>query len=327
MPLEMTEDAARESLRRAITVSLGVAQPVRAEVLDDCLEWLRRPGNHLVTLEDPRYPPLLREIPVPPPALFARGRLELLQSEAIAIVGSRNATPRGAQDAREFARELSGRGLCIVSGLARGIDAAAHAGGLEGQGSSIAVLGTGPERLYPPSNAALARELLVKGCIVTEFPVGTAPLARNFPQRNRVISGIARGVLVVEAAPRSGSLVTARIAAQQNREVFAVPGSIHATLSKGCHELIREGAKLVEDCEHVLQELPSWRDRQRPPRDRGIPAPTDPFLASMGFAPVTLDAVSELSGLDAASSAARLVRLELAGLVKRLAGGLYQRSR
>lgn len=329
MPLEMPEDATRGWLRRAIGSCVERASPIREDAVEACLAWARGEGHHVVTIDDPRYPPLLREIADPPAVLFARGRLELLQAEAIAIVGSRNATPRGLQDAREFAEGLSRLGLCVVSGMARGIDAAAHAGGLAGEGSSIAVLGTGPDQVYPRGNAALERQLASRGCIVTEFPVGTPPLPHHFPRRNRVISGICRGVLVIEAASRSGSLVTARIAAQQGRDVFALPGSIHATLSKGCHELIRDGAKLVEHIEHVVEDCSAWRGRVKlegKARDEP-PTASDPLLDAIGFAPVTLDAVARLSGLDAAASAARLVRLELLGLVRRLAGGLYQRSR
>lgn len=329
MPLEMPETTARDWLRRAIAASLGLSAPVRPEAVDACLDWSRDAAHYLLTLEDPRYPALLREIPDPPQLLFARGRLELLQAEAVAIVGSRNATPRGLQDARDFAGELSRLGLCVVSGLARGIDAAAHAGALAFEGSSIAVLGTGPERIYPAANAKLARELAATGCIVTEFPVGTTPLARNFPQRNRIISGLARGVLVVEAAPRSGSLVTAHVAADQGREVFALPGSIHATLSKGCHELIREGAKLVDDAEHVLEEIPMWRSLGRTPRNEPSSErrAADSVLDAMGFAPVSVDTVAGLTGLELPACTERLVILELEGQVRRLAGGLFQRSR
>ena len=329
MPLEMPEDLAREWIARAITTSLRILEPPRPEAIEQCLAWARGDGHHLVALDDPRYPPLLREIADPPAVLFARGRLELLQAESIAIVGSRNATPRGLQDAREFAHDLASRGLAVVSGMARGIDAAAHAGGLAGEGSSIAVLGTGPDRIYPADNAALARELAARGCVVTEFPVGTEPFPHNFPQRNRIISGIARAVLVVEAAPKSGSLGTAYAATKQGRDVFALPGSIHSTLSKGCHQLLRDGAILVTEAEHVVSDLAVWQRFRRSP----VPAaktdapPSDPLLDAMGFAPVTLDTVAGLSGLDAAASAARLVRLELQGLVTRLAGGLYQRSR
>jgi DNA processing protein len=329
MPLEMPETAARDWVRSAIATSLNLCVPVRAEAVDACLEWARDPAHHLLVEEDPRYPALLREIPDPPVLLFAKGRLELLQAEAIAIVGSRNATPRGLQDARDFAGEFSRRGLCVVSGLARGIDAAAHTGALAFAGSSIAVLGTGPDRIYPAGNAKLARELAATGCIVTEFPVGTTPMARNFPQRNRIISGLARGVLVVEAAPRSGSLVTAHVAASQGREVFALPGSIHATLSKGCHQLIREGAKLVEDAEHVIEEIPAWHGLGGLSRDEPSPEArcADSLLDAMGFAPVSVDTVAGLTGLEASTCIERLVILELEGHVRRLAGGLFQRSR
>src|SRR6185436_376554 len=198
-------------------------------------------------------------IPDPPPLLYCRGRTELLERPALALVGSRNASAQGASNAERFARSFSNAGLPIVSGLAQGIDAAAHRGGLSGPGSTIAVLGTGVDLIYPQANAALAAEIAAGGLLLSEFPLGTKALAHNFPRRNRLISGLAQGCLVVEAALASGSLITARAAAEQGREVFAVPGSIHSPLSKGCHALIKSGAKLAESAEDVLSELSAFR--------------------------------------------------------------------
>ena len=319
MPLEFTEEEVRQALRE-------LAPTADERTMERCLAWIAKPRNHFIVRSEARYPPLLRELTAPPAALFARGRLELLQGECFAIVGSRNATPQGKRDATEFASHLSMRGLCIVSGLALGIDAAAHRGALSQAGSSIAVLGTGPDLLYPKANAALAAQLAEEGCIVTEFPVGVAPHPGNFPQRNRLISGLSRGVLVVEAALKSGSLITAYEASRQNREVFAIPGSIHATLAKGCHALIRDGAKLVESAEHILEEFPRWRQAGH---EGAVPVAErrrrDAFLEAIGFAPVSVDQVVGLTGLAAADSTARLAMLEIEGRVTRLAGGLYQR--
>lgn len=322
MPLESTQEVTRHWLR------LQLPRPTDEALLERCLGWIEAPGHHFVTQDDPRYPPLLMQIADPPPALFVRGRAELLRAESLAIVGSRNATPVGRRDAFEFAAELSRRGICIASGLALGIDAAAHRGGLAGPGSSIAVLGTGPDVAYPAQNAALTEELAERGCVVTEFPVGAQPIPWNFPRRNRLISGLARGVLVVEAALKSGSLVTAYEASRQNREVFALPGSIHATLSKGCHALLRDGAKLVENVEHIVEEIAHWPRPQAPAGESRTVRHGEgsAFLESIGFAPVSIDAVVRLTGLDARESASRLAHLELEGRVARLAGGLYQRK-
>src|SRR3990172_11731833 len=219
------------------------------------LDWAAEQGNHVVTLSDPAYPKTLLYISDPPPLLYARGRLELLNRAALAIVGSRNATAQGALNAEAFAKALSDAGLTIVSGLALGIDAAAHRGGLAGASSTIAVLGTGMDIVYPRRNAQLAAEIGARGLLLSEFPLGTSAVTHNFPRRNRLISGLSRGCLVVEAALASGSLITARAAAEQGREVFAVPGSIHSPLSRGCHALIKSGAKLVESAQDLLQEL------------------------------------------------------------------------
>jgi DNA processing protein len=264
----------------------------------------------------------LLQIASPPCAFYAEGRVELLNAPAFAIVGSRNATPRGERDAFEFARALSARGIAISSGLAVGIDAQAHRGGLAEGGSTIAVMGTGPDRVYPPPNAALSREIASRGCLVSEFPAGMPPLERNFPRRNRLISGLALGVLVVEAAYPSGSLGTAHAALEQNRDVFAIPGSIHSPLSKGCHWLIKQGAKLVDCADDILQELGIEAPRER----AAGPAEGDEVMAAMGFGPATMDEIAQRSGLDAATLAARLSWLEVAGRVRALAGGWFQRA-
>lgn len=302
-------------------VARALAQGPEPDLLERTLAWLAQPGHHLVSLADADYPRALLEEGSPPCVLYANGRRELLNGPSLAIVGSRNATPQGLRDAEAFAQALSDAGLCIVSGLALGIDAAAHRGGLKGRSSSVAVMGTGPDRVYPASNRALARQLAQEGCLLTEFPVGTPASAGNFPRRNRLISGLSRGVLVVEAALRSGSLITARLAAEQGRDVFAVPGSIHSALSKGCHELIRQGAKLVESAQDVLVELGLAATREgEPPRGSG-----HPLLEQMGFAPVSIDQLAERTGLGAASLAAQLSQLEVEGRVQALAGGWFQR--
>src|SRR5688572_567932 len=303
---------------------LAHGPPSRA--LDQALAWLQSPGHHLVTWGDACYPKLLLEIANPPCVLYARGRIELLDKPALAIVGSRNATAQGARDAETFAEALSGAGLTIVSGLALGIDAAAHRGGLRGPGSSIAVVGTGADRVYPLRNKGLADDLAARGLIVSEFPLGTPALRENFPRRNRLISGLSRGVLVVEAAPQSGSLITARFAAEQGREVFAIPGSIHSPLSKGCHRLIREGAKLVEHADDIHEEL-GWPGVAPQRAERRIDADEapDPMLDEMGHAPVSIDELAQRTGRTAGAISARLSILELRGAVSALAGGLFQR--
>jgi DNA processing protein len=295
------------------------------------LRWLESDGNRLITLADAAYPAGLVEIADPPLVLYARGRAELLQRSALAIVGSRNATPGGMADAASFAEALSNAGLTIVSGLALGIDTAAHEGGLAGASSSIAVLGTGVDRIYPARNRDLAHRLSVDGLIISEFPLATPAMAQNFPRRNRVISGLARGCLVVEAALRSGSLITARQALEQGREVFAIPGSIHSPLAKGCHRLIKEGAKLVESAQDVLEELNLPPDNRvgALQKDAG-PGPdpdTHALLAAMAYHPIDLDLVCARTGLTPDAASAMLLRLELDGFVCRLAGGMYQRIR
>jgi DNA processing protein len=290
------------------------------------LAWLELPGNALVTLADATYPRLLLEIADPPPLLYARGRVELLQRAALAVVGSRNATAQGAANAESFAKALSASGLTIVSGLALGIDAAAHRGGLSGPGSTIAVLGTGIDVTYPRGNAALAGEIAERGLLVSEFPLGTGALASNFPRRNRLISGVAQGTLVVEAALASGSLITARSAAEQGREVFAIPGSIHSPVSKGCHALIKSGAKLVEAAEDVLAELGGFRASGSASTVQPMPGTENAgLLQHMGHDPVDIDALCVRAGMSAEQVSSELLRLELAGRVAALPGGLFQR--
>jgi DNA processing protein len=223
--------------------------------LDAVIAWSELPGNHVVTLDDPAYPPALLTMPDPPPLLYIKGRLDLLHTRAVALVGSRSATPQGVEDAERFSRELSQAGVTIVSGLALGIDGAAHRGGLEGIGGTVAVIGTGADLVYPSAHHALARQIAAQGAILSEWPLGTPARAANFPQRNRLIAGLVSGVVIVEAAMRSGSLITARLANEMGRDIFALPGSIHAPLSRGCHRIIKQGAKLVETPDEVLEEL------------------------------------------------------------------------
>jgi DNA processing protein len=297
-----------------------------AQSVERALAWAAQPGNSVVTLADDAYPRLLLEIADPPALLYARGRTELLSRAALAIVGSRNASQQGEANAEAFAKALSNAGLTIVSGLALGIDAAAHRGGLGGAGSTIAVLGTGIDVVYPSRNAALADEIAERGLLVSEFALGTAPAAQNFPRRNRLISGLARGCLVVEAALASGSLITARAAAEQGREVFALPGSIHSPLAKGCHALIKSGAKLVESAEDVLAELSGFRPNASASTTKAPPATPDAgLLAHMGHDPVDVDSLCSRAGMSAEQVSSELLRLELDGRVAALPGGLYQR--
>lgn len=291
--------------------------------LDD---WLNASADHhLLTLGDERYPAPLLQTADPPLLLHVQGQLAILaHPHKLAVVGSRNPTPQGAANARQFARSLAESGLCIVSGLALGVDAAAHTGALDGDGPTIAVVGTGLDTVYPPRNEALAQRIAAQGAIVSEYLLGTPPLAAHFPQRNRIISGLSLGTLVVEAAVRSGSLITARLAAEQGREVFAIPGSIHAPQSRGCHALIRQGAKLVESAQDVLEDLRLDAGAATLSAPLAAEAP-DSLLSAMGFDPVGFDALQARTGLATAALQARLLELELDGHVARLPGGLLQR--
>lgn len=290
--------------------------------------WAAQPDNHILTLADAAYPQALLTAADPPVLLYAKGDIALLNRPALAIVGSRNATKQGEANAAAFAQALAGAGLTIVSGLAAGIDAAAHRGALKETAATIAVVGTGCDRIYPARNEALAREIAEKGVIVSEFPVGTPPLAANFPRRNRVIAGLARGCLVVEAAQQSGSLITARLSAEAGREVFAIPGSIHSPQSKGCHAPIKQGAKLVEAARDILEEL-RWEKIVNPATITNMaPVPeaeTDPVLVGLGRDPCDLDTLIERTGLGVDALLARLLPLELDGRIAQLPGGRYQR--
>jgi len=323
--------------RAAIAQVIGAALADRLLDTDSresqaaALAWAREPGNTILCLGDAAYPPTLLDIHDPPPLLYVKGDAGLLASPSLAIVGARSATPQGLANAAAFARSLSRAGLAIVSGLALGIDAAAHEGALDGAGGTVAVIGTGADRIYPARNQALARRIAEAGVIVSEFPLGTPPAAHNFPRRNRLIAGLAQGVLVVEAAVDSGSLITARLAAEQGREVFAIPGSIHSPLSRGCHRLLRDGAKLVETAEDILEELPPRRRHDAAQQPEALPdaASSDSgasrVLTALGHDPVDGDTLALRCGLTADALYAILLPMELDGQVARLPGGRFQR--
>lgn len=291
------------------------------------LTWLGEANNHVVTLADADYPRLLLQTADPPPLLYVKGRLELLNQPSLAIVGSRNATAQGTENAADFARALSEAGITIVSGLALGVDAAAHRGGLAGSGSSFALVGTGLDVVYPARNKALAHALAAKGALVSEFPLGTPPLASNFPRRNRLISGMSLGCLVVEAALQSGSLITARFANEQGREVFALPGSIHSPLAKGCHALIKQGAKLVDDANDILEELKLATGTSQARVTPEMDSDQSRLLELLGFEPCGLDVLCARASQGADVVSGLLLKLELLGLVESLPGGRYQRVR
>ena len=299
-----------------------LARPIDPERHRATLDWLASDGNHFIPLTDPRYPESLRALPGSPPWLYVKGDPAWLARPALAIVGSRNATPQGRRDAEAFARTLAEAGLTIVSGMAEGIDAAAHEGGLAG-GGSVAVVGTGLDRVYPAKNRDLAHRIATGGALVSEFSLGTPPRPGHFPRRNRIISGLSLGVLVVEAALDSGSLITARLAGEQGREVFALPGSIHTPLSKGCHRLIKEGAKLVESAADILEEL-RWQWTPPGPGPTADPA-AEGLLLHLGAEPMSMDLLAARTGLTVENLSAMLLALELEGRVAMLPGGLYQR--
>ncbi len=306
------------------------------EIAVDLCAWLARPGCHRIAAGEPGYPVQLRAIPDPPPVLFVQGDPALLALPQVAIVGSRSPTPAGRETAFAFACRLADAGLVITSGLATGIDAAAHRGALARGGRTVAVCGTGLDRIYPARHAALAGEIAVAGALVSEFPPGTPALPHHFPRRNRLISGLSLGVLVVEARHRSGSLITARLAAEQGREVFAIPGSIHNPLACGCHRLIRDGARLVESPAEVLDGLQGDLFKAlvpgptQPPAPAGFSAgPLDSdskiLLNACGFGPVDVDVLVERTGFSAAAVTSMLLLLELRGEVESFAGGMYCR--
>ena len=315
-------DSSSTELRRHVTAELAtaIADGGNRDAAERALTWLQDSANHVVALGDPDYPQLLLQIPDPPPLLYLKGDRNMLNRFALAIVGSRNASAQGAANAEEFAR-----GMTIVSGLALGVDAAAHRGGLAGLSSSIAVVGTGLDIVYPARNRALAHALAERGAIVSEFPLGTPALATNFPRRNRLISGISRGCLVIEAALQSGSLITARLANEQGREVFALPGSIHSPLAKGCHKLIKQGAKLVDDAGDILEEFAFARSTTTATATEAPSAAAASLLTSIGYDPCDFDTLVARSSLAADALAALLLELELSGLIEKLPGNLYQR--
>jgi DNA processing protein len=314
----------------------ALLEPLAPERLEAAAAWLAQPGRHLVTWLDADYPRLLREIADPPVLLYVHGNRSLLSSIQLAVVGSRNPTPAGRENAQAFARTLASGGLTITSGLALGIDGAAHRGALEAGGATIAVTGTGLDRVYPPRHRELAHDIAARGALVSEFPLGTPPRAENFPVRNRIISGLSLGVLVVEAAEKSGSLITARLSTEQGREVFAIPGSIHSPLARGCHKLIRQGAKLVETAQDVIEELgalATFAAPRLPANDIDAASTCAVELAEshsrildcLGHDPATVDALVERSGLTAQAVSSILSELELRGLVAIQGGGRYVR--
>ena len=347
--------ALRQVVSEKQALAVGQEPDGLATLLQTTWDWLQADGDGaspessrtILTLADPRYPAALLATEDPPLVLYLMGAAHVLGprrpdaplaiDQGIAVVGSRNPTPQGASNARAFARTLAGNDLCIVSGLALGIDGAAHEGALEGGTTvdglpvTIAVVGTGLDRVYPRRHHDLARRIAGRGLLISEYPIGTPPLAANFPRRNRIIAALSQGTLVVEAALQSGSLITARLAVEQGKEVFAIPGSIHAPQSRGCHALIRQGAKLVESAQDVLEELkiaprstghPDPGGKDTPDRAEGT---EDPLLQALGFDPVSLDALQARTGIETAHLQAQLMALELADKVARLPGGLFQR--
>ena len=345
-------DAVRGLLRQKQALrDWGRDNPLALKAVEAALNWEAQPDCRLMLLSDEDFPLMLTEGITPPPVLFLRGNTALLQRPAVAVVGSRHATPQALRIARDFGEAISEQEIAVVSGMAAGIDAAAHQGALAGAGGTIAVWGTGIDRIYPPANKNLAYQIAERGLIVSEFPLDTRPLAGNFPRRNRIIAALAQAVLVVEAAPESGSLITAKLAAEMGREVMAVPGSIDNPHSKGCHKLIKEGAKLVECLDDILQECPqllqkapvssysiykernesSAADATEPLQTAERPSETmdesgkDELLAAMGYDPVHPDSLAQSLGLPAADVYARLLELELDGQIAAMTGGRYQR--
>ncbi|HEY6019573.1 MAG TPA: DNA-processing protein DprA [Candidatus Paceibacterota bacterium] len=305
-------------------VAKEISRGIKQEAVEQVFEWLDDPSNDIVTIADTDYPQSLLNTADPPLLLYLKGRRELLNNPSLAVVGSRNATAQGMRNAESFSEAAGHAGLCIVSGLAHGIDTAAHGGGLRAGASSIAVVGTGLDKVYPAANRNLAHELGRRGALVSEFPLGTPPLAANFPRRNRIISGLSLGCLVIEASLQSGSLITARLALEQGREVFAIPGSIHAPQSKGCHALIKQGAKLVDHVNDILDELkfsPVAVSQSVSPASHAV----HPLFDHLGYEPVDIDTLSALSGLTIDQLSAILLELELEGRVAAVPGGFYQR--
>ncbi len=317
--------ARRQLIGAAVATALDAEPSELPALIAATRDWLAGHAHRrIVTLGEAAYPANLLNTADPPLLLYVQGRVELMQQPSVAIVGSRNPTPQGSDNARQFARHLSQAGITVVSGLALGIDGAAHEGALDGAGSTIAVVGTGLDRIYPARHRELTHRIAEHGLLLSEFALGTPPLRENFPQRNRLIAGLAQGTLVVEAALPSGSLSTARSASEAGREVFAIPGSIHSPQSRGCHWLIKQGAKLVDAAQDILDEL-RIGERAAVSSSSVTEPPADPLLDALGHEPTTLDALLARTGESAATLQARLMELELDGRVARLPGGLYQR--
>jgi DNA processing protein len=319
--------ALREIVGTITADALSRAPATLAALIETTQAWLDGANDaprRVITLGDPLYPANLLETADPPMLLYAQGRVELLQASGIAIVGSRNPTPQGLDNALDFATSLSQAGINVVSGLALGIDGAAHRGALLGPGSTIAVVGTGLDRVYPKRHLDLARRITAEGLLLSEYSLGTPSLAQNFPRRNRIIAGLTRATLVVEAAMQSGSLITARLASEAGRDVFAIPGSIHSPQARGCHWLIKQGAKLVDSAQDILEEM-KMPTGARPAEPLESPAGVDPLLAALGYDPVSLEALIARTGRSAAELNTRLLELELDGEVARLPGQLFQR--
>lgn len=309
----------------------GCRQEAQQALIEKTYAWLGEPGHHLVTLADSAYPQRLLESTDPPSLLYVNGDPTYLNHPAIGVVGSRNATPQGIENARAFSKTLADAGFCVISGLALGIDAAAHEGALRSdtRSGTVAVIGTGIDRVYPASNKKLAHLITGNGCIVSEFPLGTVAAAGNFPRRNRLIAGLGQACLVVEAAPASGSLITARLAGELGRDIFAIPGSIHAPQSKGCHALIKQGAKLVECAQDILEELHPQAASSVSVAQTDDRCDLKPehaaLLKALGHEPATLDQLISRCGLAADAVLAMLTELNLEGVVTNLPGGRYQR--
>ncbi|AKH22249.1 hypothetical protein AAY24_12350 [Sedimenticola thiotaurini] len=333
-PLFSTQHPAHKGLKQA---SIDWLRDPDWDRVEQDLRWQEGGNRAILTLADGRYPTLLKELEDPPPLLFVQGDPAILDMPQLAIVGSRNPTPSGRQTAQEFARFLSQAGLVITSGLAAGIDGAAHRGALQGSTPTLAVTGTGLDRVYPARHRDLAHQIAEQGALVSELPPGTPPLPANFPRRNRIISGLSVGTLVVEAARQSGSLITARLATEQGREVFAIPGSIHNPLARGCHALIRQGAKLVETADDILEELApllgAQLERTEPvstvkaePEARLWDQEYQQLMAALDFDPTPVDLLIERSGLTADAVSSMLLLLELEGFVSAAPGGRYCRT-
>lgn len=346
---EQSLGALQACVSRHQAEALRIEPPALGKQLDQTLRWLDAPTRRLCTLGDPDYPHGLLAMEDPPLLLYLEGARPLLVQgglrvageQGLAIVGSRNPTAQGRENARQFARALREAGLSIISGLAAGVDASAHEGALAADAdpstaATVAVVGTGLDMVYPRAHQELAARIAHSGIVVSEYPLGTPPIAANFPKRNRIISGLSMGTLVVEATLGSGSLITARLASEQGREVFAIPGSIHAPQSRGCHALLRQGAKLVETAQDVLEELHLLRQRPVSPAKSGqlelesdgterLSGVQKELLAALGFDPMGLDALVARTGWDAATLQVQLLSLELEGHVARLPGGMYQR--